>query len=208
MKGTAALRLSRGRNLEKWKYCICILICPQSGIVFGIATKLLGVCSSSLFIGAPWTTGPKFKSACYHSVWRWGFLYFFLIFFPPSFILSLPIIFFYHSTSALYYFFLFPPHTPVFPCVLSTLITLSLQLLWLIQPLPVFAARRVKAQISLVMPCAMLLRSEGLQQSRNRDPALPSSSQSSVTPSLFPPDPPLCPPFWYLPSSLHPFFPL
>lgn len=49
-----------------------------------------------------------------------------LLSFPPSFILSFLIFFFYHSTSALYYFFLFPSHTPIFPCVLSTLITLSL----------------------------------------------------------------------------------
>lgn len=74
MKETEVLRLSRRWNLEKWKCCICILICPQSGIVFGVAAKLPGVCSSSLFIGTTWDTGPKFKSACYHSVWRWGFL--------------------------------------------------------------------------------------------------------------------------------------
>lgn len=66
MKETEVLCLSRRWNLEKWKHCICILICPQSGIVFGVGAKLPGVCSSSLFIGAPWKTGPKFKSGCYH----------------------------------------------------------------------------------------------------------------------------------------------
>lgn len=83
-KGTEVLRLSCRWNLEKWKCCICILICSQSGIVFGVAAKLPGVCSSSLFIGVRWETGPKFKSACYHSVWRWGFL-----FPPPSLCLRL-----------------------------------------------------------------------------------------------------------------------
>lgn len=81
MKETEVLRLSRRWNLEKWKCCICILICPQSGIVFGVAVKLPGVCSSSLFIRVPWETGLKFKSACYHSLWRWVFLSFFLFVF-------------------------------------------------------------------------------------------------------------------------------
>lgn len=38
---------------EKWKSCICILICPQSGFVFGVAEKSPGVRPSSLFTGAP-----------------------------------------------------------------------------------------------------------------------------------------------------------
>ncbi len=128
MKETEVLRLSRRWNLEKWKCCICILICPQSGIVFGVAAKLPGVCSSSLFIGAPWETGPKFKSACYHSVWRWGSLSLFFLFVfcslflchsfsvclsfsiflhffitpPQSFIISphLPLFFFFYSVSS------------------------------------------------------------------------------------------------------------
>lgn len=75
-KGTEVLHLSRRWNLEKWKSCICILICSQSGIVFGVAAKLPRVCSSSLFIGVLWETGTKFKSARYHSVWRWGILFF------------------------------------------------------------------------------------------------------------------------------------
>lgn len=73
MKETEVLHLSRRWNLEKWKRCICILICPQSGIVFGVAGKFPDVCSSSLFIGTPWETGLKFKCACYHSIWRWVF---------------------------------------------------------------------------------------------------------------------------------------
>lgn len=219
MKETEVLRLSRRWNLEKWKRCICILICPQSGIVFGVAAKLPGVCSSSLFIGAPWETGLKFKSACYHSVWRWGFLSFFPLCLKLSFPLSL---IFYKSVFhyfpsffiILFDFFIISPYffaIHIFSCLFFPLFHHFHQLLPLTTPtLPFFIARRVDPQISLAMPCAMLLGSVGLQQSWTHDPALPSSSQPSVIPSPFPPSthPPLCPPFWYLPSSLHPFFPL
>ncbi len=207
MKGTEVLCLSRRWNLEKWKCCICILICPQSGIVFGVAAKLPGVCSSSLFIGTTWDTGLKFKSACYHSVWRWGFLSLFslcrLRSLPLSLTPSVTVLLnhsavFHHSTSIFNYFPLLLLHLGCFP-LLSLFAPLSP-----LTPLhPFLIARGVNAQISLAMPRATPLASEGLQQSWNHDPALPSSS---VIPSLCLPHRHLCPPFdIFRPLSIRSF---
>lgn len=65
------LQVKSGKNC---KCCICILICSQSGIVFGVAVKLPAVCTSSPFIEGPWKTGPKFKCECYRAAWRWDLL--------------------------------------------------------------------------------------------------------------------------------------
>lgn len=65
------LQVKSGKNC---KCCICILICSQSGIVFGVAVKLPAVCTSSPLIEGPWKTGPKFKCECYRSAWRWDLL--------------------------------------------------------------------------------------------------------------------------------------
>lgn len=157
------LHLSRRWNLEKWKCCICILICPQSGIVFGVAVKFPDVCSSSLFIGASWETGLKFQSACYHSIWRWVFSLFSVCLLLPflchSFLASLLFYIFLHffiiksqfSIIAPYFFAIHPffslfHHTHHFS-----------------SPYPFLIVRTVSAYISLVVPRAVLHSSEGLQ---------------------------------------------
>lgn len=63
MKETGGALISWVKS-GKWKCCICILICPQSGIVFGIAVELLAPRRP--------TMATKFKSACDLAEWRWG----------------------------------------------------------------------------------------------------------------------------------------
>lgn len=213
MKETEVLRLSRRWNLEKWKCCICILICPQSGTVFGVAAKLPGVCSSSLFIGAPWETGLKFKSACYHSVWRWGFLNFFLCLFRSFHIihslhicLSPAFFIFHHSTSVLYYFSWLFSYTLFFFCIVFFFVTLSTFLPHPAPPISHCHESECTDFISDAMCHATLLWSAPAVMESWPRSALIISTLCHTIP--LPRNPPLCSPLLYIPPSLHPSFPL
>lgn len=193
MKETEVFHLSRRWNLEKWKWCICILICPQSGIVFGVAVKFPDVCSSSLFIGALWETGLKFKSACYHSIWRWVSFFSRLSFAP----FPLPLIlcksaflylssFFHHSTSVLYHCSLLLCYTSFF--------SLFRRSHHFSSPYPFLIVRTVNAYISLVVPCYTALKG-----SSSPDPII--STLCHWIPLFFSPPAPLFPLWYRLPSN-------
>lgn len=103
-----------------WKCCICILICPQSGIVFGVAVKLPGVCSVVYERQAR-----KFKSASLHvllkNIFNLYLIFLSLIlcnFLHRSFKCIYIYIYFLHSVRVMGLFY-FIPNSPTIHCLWS-----------------------------------------------------------------------------------------